>query len=33
MPGGTLMVDCSADLDLVLTGPVTPIGWFTPYGT
>ncbi len=30
MPGGTLTVDCTPDLDLVLTGPVSPIGWFTP---
>jgi diaminopimelate epimerase len=30
MPGGTLIVDAGAELDLVLTGPVSPIGWFTP---
>jgi diaminopimelate epimerase len=33
MPGGALTVDCSTDLDLVLTGPVTPVGWFTTYAS
>jgi diaminopimelate epimerase len=27
MPGGTLQVDVTAELDLTLTGPVAPVGW------
>jgi len=28
MPGGTLTVDVTPELDLTLTGPVEPVGWF-----